>query len=529
MVDPDMSVPLAGAYLPLEVDSFEWESPDWHSHFCTPLEVSKSYPPVQGRLKDHSGFWLSELEPSSFVETIVSEGYRLPFIKLPHPVCLVNHKSACENGTFVSSAIEELIAGRCVVQSTTCPTVSSPLSVVFNAKGKPRLVIDLRYVNQFLPECKFKYEGLDLIPSLFSSGDFFTTFDLKSGYHHVDIHQDSWPYLGFSWCVGHERKWFMFRVLPFGLSTACYVFTKLLRPLVKRWRSKGLRCIVYIDDGICASSDRQQCVVDTKQIVDDIALAGFVINAEKSSLEPQQVGPWLGFLLDLNKGMFYVPEEKLARLKKAIVAILHCKSVSVRKLASIVGQIISMSLAIGPTARLRTRALYHVLNSRRSWSDQVYIANDCREELLFWHACLPAHNGQPIWFSPGATRVVFSDASSTGYGGLNRCVEIGPDIAHGQWSEYEASLSSTWRELKAVALVLASYVQKLSGHRVKWLTDNQIFNFARALPLIVLLRGNARLFFTPEVLQRTKIYALRLARSNNECTNALYDCMYSVL
>ena len=34
--------------------------------------------------------------------------------------------------------------------------------------------------------------------------------------------------------------------------------------------------------------------------------------------------------------------------------------------------------------------------------------------------------------------------------------------------EYEASLSSTWRELKAVnALVLSSLVSKLEGHRVK--------------------------------------------------------------
>ena len=140
LVDPDMSVPLAGAYLPLVVDSFEWESPDWHSHLGTPLDVSKSYPPVQGRLKDHSGFWLNEFE------TIVSQGYRLPFIKLPHPVCLMNHKSACENSAFVSSAIEELTAGRCVIQSTTCPTVSSPLSVVFNAKENSRLVVDLRYV-----------------------------------------------------------------------------------------------------------------------------------------------------------------------------------------------------------------------------------------------------------------------------------------------------------------------------------------------------------------------------------------------
>jgi len=66
----------------------------------------------------------------------------------------------------------------------------------------------------------------------------------------VDIHVDSQAYLGFSWGDGVHRKFFVFRVLPFGLATACYVFTKLLRPLVKRWRAMGIRVILYIDDGI---------------------------------------------------------------------------------------------------------------------------------------------------------------------------------------------------------------------------------------------------------------------------------------
>ena len=45
--------------------------------------------------------------------------------------------------------------------------------------------------------------------------------------------------------------------------------------------------------------------------------------------------------------------------------------------------------------------------------------------------------------------------------------------AHGQWSETESKQSSTWRELKAIYLVLKSYAKKLEGHIVKWLTDNQ--------------------------------------------------------
>ena len=149
----------------------------------------------------------------------------------------------------------------------SCPTVSSPLSVVVNAGGKKRLVLDLRYINQFLPMRKFKYEGLGLIPSVCSSGDFFTTFDLKSGYHHVDIHKDCWPYLGFSWSHGLTRRWYMFRVLPFGLSTACYVFTKVMRPLVKRWRSSGFKCIIYIDDGICVSPSESACKSITEKMV----------------------------------------------------------------------------------------------------------------------------------------------------------------------------------------------------------------------------------------------------------------------
>ena len=84
-----------------------------------------------------------------------------------------------------------------------------------------------------------------------------------------------------------------------------------------------------------------------------------------------------------------------------------------------------------------------------------------------------AFNGRAIWFSPGATRVVFSDASPAGYGCFHNMAEVGPDIAHGQWSLYEASLSSTWRELKAVAMVLDSFAPKLAGHEVKWFTDNQ--------------------------------------------------------
>ena len=425
---------------------------------------------VQGRLRKNADFWLKELESSSFVKEIVTEGYRIPFIRLPEPVFYRNHKSSFEHSKFTEEAIQDLVAKNCVVQCMECPIVCSPLSVVVNARGKKRLVLDLRYVNQFILLTKFKYEGLNIIPQLFCKGDYFITFDLKSGYHHVDVHKDCWQYLGFSWGTGPARKWFAFRVLPFGLASACYVFTKLLRPLVKKWRSEGLRSIVYIDDGICAARSKFDCTAAKNMVLTDLDKAGFVLSIDKCVLDPVQRGEWLGFIIDLGSGSIFVPPDKIKRLQYSISSSLS-DFVQARAIASIIGQIISMTLAIGPVARLRTRALYALVNRRKCWSDRLPMNGDAKQELLFWNKCLPVFNGREIWFDSGTTRVAYSDASSSGFGGY--VVEIGPSVSHGQWSVEEVDMSSTWRELKAVFLVLLSFAEKLKGHAVKWFSDNQ--------------------------------------------------------
>jgi len=86
---------------------------------------------------------------------------------------------------------------------------------------------------------KFKYEDLRKAMQMLELGDYVFTFDLKSGYHHVDINQQHWDYLGSSWGEGETQQYYVFCVLTFGLATACYVFSKLLRPLVKYWRGQA--------------------------------------------------------------------------------------------------------------------------------------------------------------------------------------------------------------------------------------------------------------------------------------------------
>ena len=100
-----------------------------------------------------------------------------------------------------------------------------------------------------------------------------------------------------------------------------------------------------------------------------------------------------------------------------------------------------------------TIALYATLNRRSSWADCLQLSSDTKEELQSWLENINLFNGKSILFSSGATRVAYSDASSTDYGGY--MVEFGNEVAHAQWSKDEAILSSTWRELKAVFLPFA--------------------------------------------------------------------------
>ena len=45
----------------------------------------------------------------------------------------------------------------------------------------------MRHVNKFLLRRSFKYEDLRIAMMLFEQGELMFSFDLKSGYHHVDI------------------------------------------------------------------------------------------------------------------------------------------------------------------------------------------------------------------------------------------------------------------------------------------------------------------------------------------------------
>ena len=424
---------------------------------------------VKGRLKSSVSFWASTLDAPQFTLDTISHGYRIPFASYPAPCFLSNNLSALRHPDFVVHAISELLDNGCITERSEPPFCVNPLTV---AEGKKlRLVIDLRHVNCHLVRFKFKYEDLRSLSQVLQEGHWFFTWDLKSGYHHVDISPDHQKYLGFAWPFNGVLRYFTFSVLPFGLSSACFCFTKLLRPLVKRWRSMGHNSFVYLDDGFGSEPDRTSAVAAAFIQRKELDSSGLLVNEEKSHWDPIQVGEWLGFVINTISMTFQIPEKKVCKLKRLLNSAIQNKSSSYRELARIAGSIISVALAVGPISRLLTRQMYLAIESRSAWDHLFLFPPALLEELKFWFCNIESFNGYSIRPPPDSSTVVFSDASDAAFGGFSASLD--GTVASGMFTTDDLGQSSTFRELKAIYYVLLSFVEHLKHKRLKIFTDNQ--------------------------------------------------------
>ena len=142
---------------------------------------------MKGKLKPKLDYWSKTLKAPKYILDIINEGYFLPFVDVPEPSVSKNNKSAFENKDFVSESIRELLRDGSAREVEFRPKVISPLSVATNSLGKKRLILDLRYVNAHLFKERISFDDWGSLKNLISENGFAYKFDLRKGYHHVEI------------------------------------------------------------------------------------------------------------------------------------------------------------------------------------------------------------------------------------------------------------------------------------------------------------------------------------------------------
>ena len=166
-------------------------------------------------------------------------------------------------------------------------------------------------------------------------------------------------------------------MLPFGLSTAPFVFTKLLKSLIKYWRSQGIPIAVFLDDGLGGGPTERQAKIYSLTIHSDLLKCGFLVNEDKSQWTPLQEIIWLGYVINTLNKSIRATDKRVQKLLSSIGELIKRHTtlgkVHVKNLASVVGQIVSFALSVGTTVRLMTRFSYRAVQSAASWNSFIQL------------------------------------------------------------------------------------------------------------------------------------------------------------
>ena len=92
----------------------------------------------------------------------------------------------------------------------------------------------------------------------------------------------SWKYLRF---VVNGTA-YQFKALPFGLSTAPLVFTRVMNEVAAYVHRKGVRLQIYLENWLLRSLDRVGLERDTQFILGLCVALGFLVNFPKLNLSP---------------------------------------------------------------------------------------------------------------------------------------------------------------------------------------------------------------------------------------------------
>ena len=213
------------------------------------------------------------------------QGYRLEFFAVPQqvvaPVTVV--KGLTQQNVMQEEIEKLLLKGAIQLVSPSNGQFVSRLFLVPKKTGDLRPVINLRPLNKFIIHKHFKMENLQNVTQLVRKGDYMVTIDLKDAYFSIPIHQSHRKFLRFSW----RNQLFQFAALPFGLTSAPRVFTKVLKPVIASMRQRGIRCLIYIDDLIIVASSKMECNEQAAFAVQLLTDLGFNVNMEKIKLSAE--------------------------------------------------------------------------------------------------------------------------------------------------------------------------------------------------------------------------------------------------
>ena len=173
-------------------------------------------------------------------------------------------------------------------------------------KPKPRICIDYRSLNSIVHKKSFPIPLIDDILGNLESSTYFTTLDLRAGFHQIKLTNRSIPKTAFSCFKGKYE----YTTMPFGISLAPSYFQAMANKLLL-----GLEhfAIAYIDDIlIYTKGDLQDHLKHVQLVMDRLKKHFLRLKLSKCSFARNEI-KYLGFIV--NRFGIKPDEEKVKAIK----------------------------------------------------------------------------------------------------------------------------------------------------------------------------------------------------------------------
>lgn len=335
--------------------------------------------------------------------------------------------------------------------------------------GGKRFILNLKALNKFISTSHFKMEDHRTASKLIPQDGYLATVDLKEAYFLIPIRQSDRKYLRFQFeNENSELVTYEFTAMPYGLSVAPRVFTKIMKEVITSLRSRGFKSVIYLDDILCIGDDYSDCVNNVNETIKLLQCLGFVINYEKSSLQPQKICKYLGFLYDTNNLTLSLPREKRDNIAQLVDKYSSLPRCTIREFARLIGVLV----AACPAARygwlytkMLERCKYLALQKHDCYESKISLPASVLDDLTWWS------NNIYTTFCPMRTvsykKEIFTDASRTGWGAF-----CDGKRANGSWKISESNYHINYLELLAVFLGLKSFLKEESNCAILLRVDN---------------------------------------------------------
>ena len=403
-----------------------------------------------------------------FIHEIIT-GYQIPFTATP---VQRNEPKCREFSTSEKLALTELICDYLRMGAISMSTEEPEqfLSTIFpipKSDGSNRLIFNLAPLNEFIAPSHFKLEDYRSVRALLVKDGFMGKIDIRHAYLHVPIHLNCRKFLKFRW----QGVLYQFDTLPFGLSLAPWVFTKLMRPVMTFLREQGYQNSIFLDDIWIHNDTREKCYKNINQTIRLLQKLGFLINFEKRLLTPTQNIEYLGFIFDTVQFRISLPLKKQDKLRKLCAEALSWGQVTIREMSVLLGSLISaapaVTYAMMYTRQMAVEESIALKYSNRNYEARTSLSESVKADVRWWLKALDSP-GQAIRYDYYDFEMS-TDSSDTGWG-----AKLGNRRCSGFWPTYDQQFHINIKELKAILNALMTLLPNVFNVSILLRVDNQV-------------------------------------------------------